>query len=102
MPDKKLLTPRSIKIQSGMAIASFSIGVILACICLFIIEPYGEIHTSAMGIVSELLCLAGALLGINVNFDLKMQKFKNEIDMMEQRYQSENNTESYAEENPDQ
>ena len=74
------LTPKSVRIQSGLAIASFSIGVILACICLFVIEPYGEIHSSAMGVVSELFILAGSLLGINVNFDLKMQKFKSEME----------------------
>ena len=67
------------KIQSALAIASFTAGVVLACVCLFFIEPYGEIHTSAISIVSELLVLAGALLGINVNFDMKMAKFKSEM-----------------------
>lgn len=71
--------PQTIKIQSALAIASFTAGVVLACICLFLIEPYGEIHTSAISIVSELLVLAGALLGINVNFDMKMAKFQSEM-----------------------
>ena len=79
MSNNKTLTPRSVRIQSNLAIASFTIGVILACICLFVIEPYGEIHTSAMGVVSELFILAGSLLGINVNFDLKMRKFKADV-----------------------
>lgn len=58
-----------------MAIASFASGVIIACICLFIVPPRGEISQSALAIVSELLVLAGALLGIKVSVDAKLQKF---------------------------
>lgn len=71
---------RRLRIQSVMAIASFTIGVILASICLFLIEPYGEIHTSAISIVSELFILAGSLLGISASFDAKMQKFRAEVE----------------------
>lgn len=71
---------RRLRIQSVMAIASFTIGVILASICLFLIEPYGEIHTSAISIVSELFILAGSLLGISASFDAKMQRFRAEFE----------------------
>ncbi len=63
------------KLQGQMAIASFAAGVIIACICLFIVPPPGEISTSALSIVSELLVLAGALLGVKVSVDAKLQKF---------------------------
>lgn len=77
---KSLPTPKTLKIQTGLAIASFAIGVILASICLFFIEPLGEIHTSAISIVSELFILAGAMLGINVGFDVKLAKFQADVE----------------------
>lgn len=67
------------RVQVNLAIASFSCGVAIGCICLFFIEPIGEIHTSAVGIVSELLVLCGAMLGIKTSFDAKMRKFENDI-----------------------
>lgn len=63
------------KLQGQMAVAAFAAGVIIACICLFIIPPPGEISTSALSIVSELLILSGALLGVKVSVDTKLQKF---------------------------
>ena len=63
------------RLQGQMAIASFAVGVIIACICLFIVPPPGEISTSALSIVSELFILAGALLGVKVSVDAKLQRF---------------------------
>lgn len=68
------------KIQSRLAIASFSCGVIIASICLFWIEPIGEITSSAISIVSEMLVLCGALLGIKTSFDIRMKRFEGEIE----------------------
>lgn len=68
------------KIQSRLAIASFSCGVAIAAICLFFIPPIGEIASSAISIVSELLVLCGALLGIKTSYDIKLRKFQSEID----------------------
>lgn len=63
------------KLQGQMAVAAFAAGVIIACICLFIVPPPGEISTSALSIVSELLILSGALLGVKVSVDTKLQQF---------------------------
>lgn len=63
-------------VQMVMAIASFCVGVIIGSICLFAIPPIGEIASSAMGLVSEFLVLAGALLGIKTAFDAKLKKFE--------------------------
>ena len=52
------------KLQGIIAIASFSSGVIIASVCLFLIPPLGEIANSAISIVSELLVLCGAILGV--------------------------------------
>lgn len=73
-PEEKRLS-----IQNALAIASFASGVIIACINMWLIEPYGQIHSSAISIVSELLVLCGSLLGISANFDWKMKKFKADI-----------------------
>ena len=70
---------KNTRIQSIMAIASFSMGSIIACICLFVIDPLGEITNSALGIVSEFLCLSGGLLGISAAFNTKLQKFETSI-----------------------
>lgn len=68
------------KIQTRLAIASFSTGVLIACVCIFFIDPVGEIASSAISIVSEFLVLCGALLGIKTSFDIKLKRFQNEID----------------------
>lgn len=68
------------RLQGQLAVASFSCGVLIAAVCLFIIPPLGEIANSAISIVSELLVLTGALLGIKTSFDIKMRKFQDEID----------------------
>lgn len=67
------------RLQGILAAVSFVCGVLIACVCLFLIEPRGEISNSAISIVSELLVLCGALLGIKVGFDTKMQRFENRI-----------------------
>lgn len=68
------------KIQTRLAVASFSAGVLIACVCIFFIDPIGEIASSAISIVSEFLVLCGALLGIKTSFDIKLKRFQNEID----------------------
>ena len=45
------------RLQGIIAVASFSSGVTIAAMCLFFIEPLGEIANSAISIVSELLVL---------------------------------------------
>lgn len=70
------------RIQTRLSIASFTCGVLIAAVCLFIIPPLGEIASSAISIVSELLVLCGALLGIKTSFDIKLKRFQNEIDQI--------------------
>lgn len=66
-------------LQEKMAVVSFVVGSIISCVCLFNIEPLGEISTTAISIVSEFLVLAGALLGVKASIDTKTQKFKAEL-----------------------
>ena len=64
------------KLQGIIAIASFSSGVIIASVCLFLVPPLGEIANSAISIVSELLVLCGAILGVKASYDVKLRKFQ--------------------------
>ena len=68
------------RLQGIIAVASFTSGVIIAAVCLFWIEPKGEIANSAISIVSELLVLCGAILGVKASYDTKFRKFENELE----------------------
>lgn len=67
------------RLQGIIAIASFSSGVIIAAVCLFLVPPLGEIANFAISIVSELLVLCGAILGVKASYDVKFRKFEAEL-----------------------
>ena len=67
------------RLQGIIAIASFSSGVIISAVCLFLVPPLGEIASSAISIVSELLVLCGAILGVKASYDVKFRKFEAEL-----------------------
>ena len=72
------------RLQGIIAVASFTTGVLIAAVCLFWIPPLGEIANSAISIVSELLVLCGAILGVKASYDVKFRKFEAELrDVME-------------------
>lgn len=68
------------RLQGAIAVASFVAGVGIAVGCIFFIPPPGEIASSAVSIVSELLILCGAILGVKASYDTKFRKFQNELD----------------------
>lgn len=70
------------KLQGIIAVASFTSGVTIAAVCIFFIPPLGEIASSAVSIVSELLVLCGAILGVKASYDVKFRKFQSELDQM--------------------
>lgn len=67
------------RLQGIIAVGSFSSGVLIASVCLFFIPPLGEIANSAISIVSELLVLCGAILGVKASYDVKFRKFEAEL-----------------------
>ena len=76
------------RLQGIIAVASFSSGVIIASVCLFFIPPLGELASSAISIVSELLVLCGAILGVKASYDVKFRKFEAELqDVIEKEKQ---------------
>ncbi len=70
------------RLQGIIAVASFSSGVVIAAVCLFFIPPLGEIASSAVSIVSELLVLCGAILGVKASYDVKFRKFEAELNQV--------------------
>ena len=68
------------RLQGAIAIASFVSGTGIAVACIFFVPPPGEIASSAVSIVSELLILCGAILGVKASYDTKFRKFQNELD----------------------
>lgn len=67
------------RLQGAIAIASFACGVGIAVACLFVVPPHGHIENSAISIVSELLVLCGAILGVKASYDTKFRRFENEL-----------------------
>ena len=67
------------KLQSILAVASFIIGTVIGCISLFVIPPPDSISNSALGLTSEFLILCAAMLGVNVAFDYKLNKFQSNV-----------------------
>ena len=80
MPGKKQM--ELTRLQGLIAVASFTSGVLIAAVCLFFIPPLGEIASSAISIVSELLVLCGAILGVKASYDTKFRKFQAELDQV--------------------
>ena len=70
------------KLQGIIAVASFTSGVTIAAVCIFFIPPLGEIASSAVSIVSELLVLCGAILGVKASYDVKFRKFEAELNQV--------------------
>ena len=75
----KMTQKEMTRLQGIMAVASFAAGVAIACVCLFIVPPPGEISNSAISIVSELLVLAGAILGVKTSYDAKFIKIESDL-----------------------
>ena len=67
------------RLQGIIAVASFTSGVVIAAVCLFLVPPLGEIANSAISIVSELLVLCGAILGVKASYDTKFRKFEAQL-----------------------
>ena len=67
---------KNIRLQSGLAIAAFTVGTLISSISLFLVPPPSDISNSALILTSDFLVLCAAMLGVNVVFDYKLSKFK--------------------------
>ena len=85
------------RLQGILAVASFTAGVTIACACLFVVPPPGEISNSAISIVSELLVLTGAILGVKTSFDVKFSRFQAELEQKADKAEGQNHENNRAE-----
>lgn len=69
-------TTKNIRLQSGLAIAAFTVGTLIGAISLFLVPPPSDISNSALVLTSDFFVLCAAMLGVNVVFDYKLSKFK--------------------------
>lgn len=65
-------------IQYIVAIAMIVFGMIL-CMCGFWVPPIGEIHTSVLAALGQILLLVGAIFHINLNFRHKENIFETNV-----------------------
>lgn len=72
-------TTKNIRLQSGLAIAAFTMGTLIGAISLFLVPPPSDISNSALVLTSDFFVLCAAMLGVNVVFDYKLSKFKTTI-----------------------
>ena len=70
---------KNIRLQSGLAIAAFTVGTLIGAISLFFVPPPNDISNSALVLTSDFLVLCAAMLGVNVVFEYKLSKFKTTI-----------------------
>ena len=70
---------KNIRLQTGIAIAAFTVGTLIGSISLFLVPPPNDISNSALVLTSDFLVLCAAMLGVNVVFDYKLSKFKTTI-----------------------
>ena len=68
------------RLQGGIAIASFVMGALISCVCLFFIRPLGEITSSAIIIVGNFLVLCGGILGIKSSTDVRFKNLEMKVD----------------------
>ena len=68
------------RLQGGIAIASFVMGALISCVCLFFIEPLGDITSSAIIIVSNFLVLCGGILGVKASTDVRFKNLEMKVD----------------------
>lgn len=72
-------TTKNIRLQSGLAIAAFTVGTLIGAISLWLVPPPSDISNSALILTSDFLVLCAAMLGVNVVFEYKLSKFKTTI-----------------------
>ena len=72
------------RLQGGIAIASFCMGALISCVCLFFIRPLGEITSSAIIIVGNFLVLCGGILGVKASTDVRFKNLEMKVDHQEE------------------
>lgn len=66
------------KIQYAASIASIIFGFTLTAMGFFT-EPVGEVHTSVLTVLGEVLVFGGSIFGISLHYGNELRNFKDEV-----------------------
>ena len=70
---------KNIKLQTGLAVASFIVATIVSCVSLWIVPPPDVISNSALVLTSDFLLLTAGILGVDLALDYRLSKFKTSV-----------------------
>ena len=70
---------KSIKLQTGLAIASFIVATFISCVSLWLVPPPDVISNSALVLTSDFLLLTAGLMGVDLALDYRLSKFKTSV-----------------------
>lgn len=76
---KKDKSNKNIKLQSGLAIASFIVATVISCVSLWIVPPPDTISNSALLLTSDFLLLTAGIMGVDLALDYRLSKFKTSV-----------------------
>ena len=76
---KNTKSNKNIKLQTGLAVASFIVATIISCVSLWIVPPPDTISSSALLLTSDFLLLTAGILGVDLALDYRLSKFKTSV-----------------------
>ena len=76
---KKDKSNKTIKLQTGLAIASFIVATLISCVSLWLVPPPDVISNSALVLTSDFLLLTAGLMGVDLALDYRLSKFKTTV-----------------------
>ena len=76
---KKDKSNKNIKLQTGLAVASFVVATIISCVSLWIVPPPDTISNSALLLTSDFLLLTAGIMGVDLALDYRLSKFKTSV-----------------------
>lgn len=76
---KNTKSNKSIKLQTGLAVASFIVATLISCISLWIVPPPDTISNSALVLTSDFLLLTAGIMGVDLALDYRLSKFKTTV-----------------------
>ena len=79
MPKQNTKSNKSIKLQTGLAVASFIVATIISCVSLWLVPPPDVISNSALVLTSDFLLLTAGLMGVDLALDYRLSKFKTSV-----------------------
>ena len=79
MPKTNTKSNRNIKLQTGLAVASFIVATIISCVSLWIVPPPDTISNSALLLTSDFLLLTAGIMGVDLALDYRLSKFKTTV-----------------------